>query len=85
MDIAEHERRVEALEARVRDLGNQLVALKLALYAAFNSQTRTPEEALEEGRAGLMSHSGEVEHIMRLAALARLDLVLLGIVPDPEI
>ena len=81
MDVAEHERRVEALELRVRDLQTQLAAMKLALYAAFNSQNRTPFEALEEGRAGLLSQSVEVEHVMHLVTLARNDLVLLGVVP----
>ena len=81
MDVAEHERRFEALELRVRDLQIQLAATKLALYAAFNSQNRTPFEALEEGRAGLLSQSVEVEHVMHLIALAKNDLVLLGVVP----
>ena len=84
MDVAEHERRVEALELRVRDLQTQIAALKLALYAAFNSQNRTPVAALEEGRAGLLSQSVEVEHVMHLIALARDDLVLLGVVPQDE-
>ena len=82
MDVAEHERRFEALELRVRDLQTQLAATKLALYAAFNSQNRTPFEALDEGRAGLLSQSVEVEHVMHLIALARNDLILLGIVPQ---
>ena len=82
MDDAEDERRVEALELRVRDLQTQVAALKLALYAAFNSQNRTPHDALEEGRAGLLSQSVEVEHVMHLIALARNDLILLGIVPQ---
>ena len=85
MDVAEHERRVEALELRVRDLQTQIAAMKLALYAAFNSQNRTPFEALEEGRAGLLSQSVEVEHVMHLISLAKNDLVLLGLVPpEPE-
>jgi hypothetical protein len=82
MDVADHERRVEELEGRVRDLQTQIAALKLALYAAFNSQNRTPFEALEEGRSGLLSQSVEVEHVMHLIALARNDLMLLGIVPQ---
>ena len=82
MDVADHERRVEELEGRVRDLQTQIAALKLALYAAFNSQNRTPFDALEEGRAGLLSQSVEVEHVMHLIALARNDLILLGIVPQ---
>ena len=84
MDVAEHERRVEALELRVRDLQTQIAAMKLALYAAFNSQNRTPHEALEEGRAGLLSQSVEVEHVMHLISLAREDLILLGVVPAPQ-
>ena len=82
MDAAEQERRMEALELRVRDLQTQIAALKLALYAAFNAQNRTPFEALEEGRAGLLSQSVEVEHVMHLISLARNDLVLLGVVPQ---
>ena len=82
MDVAEHERRVEALEHRVRDLQSQLAAMKLALYAAFNSQNRTAFDALEEGRAGLLSQSVEVEHVMHLISLAKDDLVLLGLVPQ---
>ena len=82
MDVAQHERRVEELEGRVRDLQTQIAALKLALYAEFNSQNRTPFDALEEGRSGLLSQSVEVEHVMHLIALARNDLVLLGIVPQ---
>ena len=84
MDVADHERRVEALEHRVRDLQTEIAAMKLALYAAFNSQNRTPHEALEEGRAGLLSHSVEVEHVMHLISLARDDLVLLGLVPQEQ-
>ena len=84
MDVAEHERRVEALELRVRDLQTQIAAMKLALYAAFNSQNRTPYEALEEGRSGLLSQSVEVEHVMHLISLAKEDLVLLGVVPAPQ-
>ena len=82
MDVADQERRVEELEGRVRDLQTQVAALKLALYAAFNSQNRTAFDALEEGRAGLLSQSVEVEHVMHLIALARNDLILLGIVPQ---
>jgi hypothetical protein len=82
MDVADQERRVEELEGRVRDLQTQIAALKLALYAAFNSQSRTPSDALEEGRSGLLSQSVEVEHVMHLIALARNDLILLGIVPQ---
>ncbi|HEX8570090.1 MAG TPA: hypothetical protein VF699_09240 [Caulobacteraceae bacterium] len=84
MDDAEHERRVEALELRVRDLQSQVAALKLALYAAFNSQNRTAYEALDEGRAGLLSQSVEVEHVMHLISLAKDDLVLLGLVPEQQ-
>ena len=84
MDVADHERRVEELEGRVRDLQTQVAALKLALYAAFNSQNRTPFEALEEGRTGLLSQSVEVEHVMHLISLAKDDLVLLGLVPQEE-
>ena len=82
MDVAEQERRVEALELRVRDLQTQVAALKLALYAAFNSQNRTPHEALEESRAGLLSNAVEVEHVMHLISLAKDDLLLLGLVRD---
>ena len=84
MDDAEHERRLETLELRVRDLQTQVAAMKLALYAAFNSQNRTPFEALEEGRAGLLSQSVEVEHVMHLISLAKDDLVLLGLVPQEQ-
>ena len=84
MDVADQERRVEALELRVRDPQTQVAAMKLALYAAFNSQNRTPVEALEEGRAGLLAQAVEVEHVMHLVSLAKTDLILLGLVPNDE-
>ena len=85
MDVADFERRMERLELRVRDLQTQIASMKLALYAAFNSQNRTPLEALEEGRAGLLSQSVEVEHVMHLISLAKNDLVLLGIVRPEDV
>ena len=84
MDAADHERRVEALESQLRDMQSQIAAMKLALYAAFNAQNRTPVDALEEGRAGLLAQSVEVEHVMHLVALAKTDLVLMGLVPQEE-
>src|SRR3712207_9181573 len=54
-------------------LQSQVAALKLALYAAFNAQNRTPFEALEEGRAGLLSQSVEVEHVMQDRKSTRLN------------
>lgn len=71
--------RIDALEDKVRDLENTALALKLALYAAFNSRGRSLEAALQEAEAGLLSHGWEVEATMMLKARARTDLQLMGV------
>ena len=71
-------------DAQISELKNEITALKLALYAAFNSKDRSLDEALEEARMGMFSTWGEIEHIQRLIERAKVDLQLLGLSPAEE-